>query len=261
MAPYSAEGTLRLLLRGKNWTNCNNTSSYPVRSVEKARRACRPVCEALLWTSSARSVRALLPEAAEIRAAHPGSASFLKLSPSVRYVEALHGERLLQVEWEDGGTACTLSHGSGTTASAPGARYSQPKPVSVLWQDQHSSTFDCDWLKRRCFSAAARRAVQEEFFLNATSEDPEAFHNLSNLSVDFTDTGTDYCSFRLQAKHRVIDVNSEGTVTRINLNNATRDSVLDLPVEHVQPFYRALKALEDMMNREENMVTLRMEPG
>lgn len=262
--------------------------------------------------------------------------------------------------------------------------------VSIVWQDHHSSVFDCDWLKRRCFSSAARQAIQEGFFLNERvhwdsslsvptahfqevleddgaalawllalrrvglvllqgapqetgqvarlaerigylrltfyghtfkvqdkpmannvaytadkcsfhtdypaldyppgvqflhcisqaarggenllvdgfhiverlkAEDPQAFHSLSSLSIDFTDTGTDYCPFRLQAKHCVIDVNAEGTVTRINLNNATRDSVLDLPVEQVQPFYRALRALEDMMNREENMVTLRMEPG
>lgn len=48
---------------------------------------------------------------------------------------------------------------------------------------------------------------------------------------------------------------------RINYNNATRDSVLDLPLHQVQPFYRALKAYVDIMNRRENVVTYRMEPG
>lgn len=38
--------------------------------------------------------------------------------------------------------------------------------VSVVWPDQHHSVFDADWLKKRCFSPAARQAMQEELFLN-----------------------------------------------------------------------------------------------
>lgn len=56
-------------------------------------------------------------------------------------------------------------------------------------------------------------------------------------------------------------VNFEGQVTSINYNNATRDSVLDLPLHQVQPFYRALRRYVDIMTRPENMVTFRMEPG
>ncbi|MEQ2205733.1 hypothetical protein XENOCAPTIV_011678 [Xenoophorus captivus] len=52
-----------------------------------------------------------------------------------------------------------------------------------------------------------------------------------------------------------------GVITKINYNNATRDSVLDLPLHQVQPFYRALKAYVDIMNRPENVVTYTMEPG
>lgn len=38
--------------------------------------------------------------------------------------------------------------------------------VSIVWPDQHTSVFDADWLKKRCFSPAARQAMQEELFLN-----------------------------------------------------------------------------------------------
>nr|XP_057925461.1 gamma-butyrobetaine dioxygenase [Doryrhamphus excisus] len=92
-------------------------------------------------------------------------------------------------------------------------------------------------------------------------EDPEAFRMLTSLLVDFTDMGTDYCDFLLQSKKSIIDVNAQGRVVRINYNNATRDSVLDLPLHQVQPFYRALKAYVDIMNRPENVVTYKMEPG
>lgn len=36
-------------------------------------------------------------------------------------------------------------------------------------------------------------------------EDPEAFHTLASLLVDFTDTGTDYCDFMLQTKKSIIE--------------------------------------------------------
>nr|XP_015194132.1 PREDICTED: gamma-butyrobetaine dioxygenase [Lepisosteus oculatus] len=56
-------------------------------------------------------------------------------------------------------------------------------------------------------------------------------------------------------------VDADGQVVRINYNNATRDSVLDAPLEQIQPFYGALKAFVDLMGRPQNLVTYRMEPG
>lgn len=50
-------------------------------------------------------------------------------------------------------------------------------------------------------------------------------------------------------------------MVRINYNNATRDSVLDLPLDQVQPFYSSLKSFVELMNQRENMVAYRMEPG
>lgn len=59
----------------------------------------------------------------------------------------------------------------------------------------------------------------------------------------------------------VCSVDSKKRVVRINYNNATRDSVLDLPLDKVQPFYSSLKSFVELMNRPENLVTYRMEPG
>lgn len=56
-------------------------------------------------------------------------------------------------------------------------------------------------------------------------------------------------------------MDSDGRVVRINYNNATRDSVLDLPLDQVQPFYSSLKSFVELMNQPENVVTYRMEPG
>ncbi|KAM4602652.1 gamma-butyrobetaine dioxygenase isoform 1-T2 [Polymixia lowei] len=332
----------------------------------------------------------------------------------VKQARALDKERLVEVEWEDGGQSlypftwlrdncqcplCTLQSAQARSlllskldihTEIDTVRVTDNNKVSIVWPDQHTSEFDPEWLRKRCFSSAARQAMQEELFINdrlywdsklciptasfdevlhddetalawilalrrvgtvslkgapvergqvarlserigylrltfyghtwqvldkpeannvaytsgklslhtdypalhhppgvqflhcigqaaeggeseavdgfyvaelLRQEDPEAFRTLTSLRVDFTDAGMDYCDFMVQSKNRIIDVDCEGQVCRINYNNATRDSVLDLPLHQVQPFYRALKAYVDIMNRPENVVTYRMEPG
>ncbi|XP_062917836.1 gamma-butyrobetaine dioxygenase [Mobula hypostoma] len=90
---------------------------------------------------------------------------------------------------------------------------------------------------------------------------PEAFKILTSVFVDFTDIGVDYCDFSLQSKHKIIDLDHDGNVAQINFNNATRDSVLNLPAEQVQSFLAALKNYVRLMYKPENLVTFKMEPG
>ncbi|KAM7084652.1 gamma-butyrobetaine dioxygenase [Molossus nigricans] len=92
-------------------------------------------------------------------------------------------------------------------------------------------------------------------------KDPRAFQILSSTFVDFTDIGVDYCDFSVQSKHKIIELDDKGEVVRINFNNATRDTVFDVPVEKVQPFYEALKHFVDLMNCEESKFTFKMNPG
>ena len=56
-------------------------------------------------------------------------------------------------------------------------------------------------------------------------------------------------------------VDHVGRVVRINYNNATRDSVLDFPLDKVQHFYASLKAYVELMTQPENVVTYTMKPG
>ncbi|KAF7655725.1 hypothetical protein LDENG_00051670 [Lucifuga dentata] len=342
------------------------------------------------------------------------SASVPMAPHGVRHARALDEERLMEVEWEDGGQSlypftwlrdncqcpmCTLHSAQARKlllcdvdihTGVDVVQVTSDNKVSIVWPDQHTSVFDPEWLKKRCFSPAARQAVQEELSINERyywdsklhiptadfqevlhddkaalawllalrrfgivnlkgapaeqgqvarlgerigflkltfyghtwqvqdkpmannvaytsgklslhtdypamhytpgvqvihcitqaaeggesemvdgfhtakqlrEEDPEAFQILTSVYVDFIDTGTDYCDFMLQTKKRLISVDDEGQITRISLNNATRDSVLDLPLNQVQPFYRALRAYMDIMNRPENLVTFRMDPG
>ncbi|XP_065123739.1 gamma-butyrobetaine dioxygenase [Paramisgurnus dabryanus] len=334
-------------------------------------------------------------------------------SPGVRHAQAMDRERLLQIDWDDGSCSlypftwlrdncqCPLCMLQSAQARSlllldldvhTGMDQVQlmDNKVSITWPDQHSSVFEPDWLKKRCFSTEARQALQEELFLNEREywdsglqiptldfkevlhddktalawlealrrvgivylkgapveqgqvarlsqrigylrltfyghtwqvqdkamannvaytsgklslhtdypalhhppgvqflhcirqaeqggesevvdgfhmaeqlrmEDPEAFNILSSVRVDFTDSGADYCDFSVQSKHHIIDVDTEGRVVRINYNNATRDSVLDLPLNQVQPFYSSLKAFVDLLSRPENVFTYKMKPG
>ncbi|XP_070710509.1 gamma-butyrobetaine dioxygenase [Pempheris klunzingeri] len=381
--------------------------STSARACQALRACCKPGQAADPLPSCLTSV--------QLRGQHTlGSASLPLARHSVRHVRALDEERLMEVEWEDGGHSlypftwlrdncqcplCTLESAQARKllmtdldihTGVDAVEITNDHKVSIVWPDQHTSVFDAEWLKKRCFSPAAREAMKEELFLNdryywdsklriptadyhevlhddkaalawlialrrvgivylkgapaeqgqvarlaerigylrltfyghtwqvqdkymannvaytsgrlslhtdypalhfapgvqflhcinqavgggesqvvdgfhmakqLQREDPEAFRTLTSLHVDFTDTGMDYCDFMLQSKKCIIDVDGEGRVTRINYNNATRDSVLDLPLHQVQPFYRALKAYVDLMNRPENVVTYRMEPG
>ncbi|KAM9220820.1 gamma-butyrobetaine dioxygenase [Dugong dugon] len=92
-------------------------------------------------------------------------------------------------------------------------------------------------------------------------KNPQAFQILSSTFVGFADIGVDYCDFSVQSKHKIIELDDKGQVVRINFNNATRDTIFDVPVERVQPFYAALKEFVDLMNCKEFKFTFKMNPG
>uniref|UniRef100_A0A8C5WNL6 TauD/TfdA-like domain-containing protein n=1 Tax=Laticauda laticaudata TaxID=8630 RepID=A0A8C5WNL6_LATLA len=92
-------------------------------------------------------------------------------------------------------------------------------------------------------------------------QNPYAFKILTSTFVDFTDIGVDYCDFAMQAKQRIIDVDEKGQVVRINFNNATRDTIFDIPAEKVKPFYAALKDYVGFLNSTDYKYSYKMKPG
>uniref|UniRef100_A0A8C6Y4T6 gamma-butyrobetaine dioxygenase n=1 Tax=Naja naja TaxID=35670 RepID=A0A8C6Y4T6_NAJNA len=92
-------------------------------------------------------------------------------------------------------------------------------------------------------------------------QNPYAFKILTSTFVDFTDIGVDYCDFAMQAKQRIIDVDEKGQVVRINFNNATRDTIFDIPAEKVKPFYAALKDYVGLLNSTDYKYSYKMKPG
>ncbi|NXG52932.1 BODG dioxygenase, partial [Psilopogon haemacephalus] len=92
-------------------------------------------------------------------------------------------------------------------------------------------------------------------------QNPQAYQILSSTAVDYTDVGVDFCEFAVQCKQRIIDVDARGQAVRINYNNATRDTVFDIPAEKVRPFYAALKEFNDLLNSTEHKFTYKLKPG
>ncbi|RXM33523.1 Gamma-butyrobetaine dioxygenase [Acipenser ruthenus] len=113
------------------------------------------------------------------------------VTPAIRQVQALDAERYVSVRWEDGTRSlypyvwlrdnCQCAHcflhsakarkllltDLDVTTRLERVTLTEPTKVSVVWPDQHTSEFDAEWLKKRCFSQSARQKQQEELFLNA----------------------------------------------------------------------------------------------
>ncbi|XP_035184232.1 gamma-butyrobetaine dioxygenase [Oxyura jamaicensis] len=336
------------------------------------------------------------------------------MSTAIHKVEAPDAEHLVRVHWEDGSESrypcvwlrdncqcpdCFLSSAKArrllfedldVDIVAKEVTLTDRKKVSITWPDEHTSEYEAEWLKKRCFSEAARAEMREDLFLperqywgsdlqlpeipfeeimyndqsayqwlctlkkvgivlltgaaarqgelvklghrigflrltfygptwqvqdkadannvayttgklcfhtdypvlqhppgvqflhcikqtaaggesevvdgfhvsnKLKQQNPQAFQILSSTAVDYTDVGVDYCDFAVQCKQRIIDVDYRGQVVRINYNNATRDTVFDIPAEKVRPFYAALKEFDDLLNSREHKFTYKLKPG
>ncbi|KAJ8280994.1 hypothetical protein GJAV_G00061980, partial [Gymnothorax javanicus] len=109
---------------------------------------------------------------------------------SIRQVQVLNMEQLVQVNWEDGSHSfypfvwlrdncqcpvCTLHSAKARSlllsqldinTTVDQVTLVKPTKVCIVWPDQHCSEYDSTWLKKRCFSPEARRAQREELFYN-----------------------------------------------------------------------------------------------
>ncbi|XP_064120347.1 gamma-butyrobetaine dioxygenase-like isoform X1 [Macrobrachium nipponense] len=95
-------------------------------------------------------------------------------------------------------------------------------------------------------------------------EHPEAFQILTTTDSYFWDKGHANFSWEMDefykiSKFPIITLNSSQEVTRIAVNNAIRDSYLDLPSNKVKKFYEAMKLFNDILYA--NSSTFKMDTG
>ncbi|XP_070534059.1 gamma-butyrobetaine dioxygenase-like [Ptychodera flava] len=92
-------------------------------------------------------------------------------------------------------------------------------------------------------------------------ENPEAYELLSANYIDYVDVGTDFLKYHTESPHAVITLDHSGELSQIHYNNPIRGTQLRMPTDRVYPYYRAMKAFDDILNRPENIITLKMDGG
>ncbi|XP_061466580.1 gamma-butyrobetaine dioxygenase isoform X2 [Rhineura floridana] len=113
------------------------------------------------------------------------------MSVAIQKVEALEANQFICVHWEDGSESLYPSVWLRDNCQCPNcflhsakARKlllenldvnigvkdvtltQREKKVHIIWPDDHTSEFEAQWLKKRCFSEQARARIQEELFFS-----------------------------------------------------------------------------------------------
>ncbi|XP_042881672.1 gamma-butyrobetaine dioxygenase-like isoform X1 [Penaeus japonicus] len=93
---------------------------------------------------------------------------------------------------------------------------------------------------------------------------PEAFNILTSTDAYFWDKGQANYSWEMPefykiSRHPILTLNSNKEVCRVSVNNAVRDSYLDLPAHRVKEFYSAMKLFNDILY--DNSLSFKMDTG
>ncbi|XP_063612454.1 gamma-butyrobetaine dioxygenase-like isoform X1 [Penaeus indicus] len=93
---------------------------------------------------------------------------------------------------------------------------------------------------------------------------PDAFHVLTSTDAYFWDKGHANYSWEMPefykiSRHPILTLDSNNDVCRVSLNNAVRDSFLDLPAQKVKGFYAAMKLFNDILY--DNSLAFKMDSG
>ncbi|KAM3851973.1 gamma-butyrobetaine dioxygenase isoform 2-T2 [Vipera latastei] len=120
----------------------------------------------------------------------PPAVQTLNVGTTIQKVEALEKKQFICVHWEDGSESlypsvwlrdncqcpdCFLQSAKARklllenldiNINVKDVTLSEQKKVNIVWPDDHTSEFEAEWLKKRCFSDQARAKAQEELFLS-----------------------------------------------------------------------------------------------
>ncbi|KAF7245630.1 Gamma-butyrobetaine dioxygenase [Varanus komodoensis] len=136
---------------------------------------------------------------------------------AIQKVEALEANQFVCVHWEDGSQSlypsvwlrdncqcpdCFLGSAKArklllenldVNIGTKNVTSIDRKKVYIIWPDDHTSEFEAEWLKKRCFSEQARAKIQEELFL------PEVLNRCVRDDEDIKGTRIRDESYKLQA--------------------------------------------------------------
>ncbi|CAH1259053.1 BBOX1 [Branchiostoma lanceolatum] len=92
-------------------------------------------------------------------------------------------------------------------------------------------------------------------------ENPDAFKLLTTVKVNFHRIGKAEPKHHMMERHHIISVSDKGEVQKVVCGKHSRDSVLDVSVDQVKPFYRAMRAFDTILNHPKNCISYKMKEG
>ncbi|XP_022087327.1 gamma-butyrobetaine dioxygenase-like [Acanthaster planci] len=98
--------------------------------------------------------------------------------------------------------------------------------------------------------------------LDLKAEDPEAFHLLSNILLEFHDIGEDvFGRFHQHSRHPTISLDRSGSPDHIYLSDHGRMPMMRFPVKQTQKLYQALKKFSNMYHHPNNVFSYKLKEG
>ncbi|XP_019624414.1 PREDICTED: gamma-butyrobetaine dioxygenase-like [Branchiostoma belcheri] len=92
-------------------------------------------------------------------------------------------------------------------------------------------------------------------------ENPDAFKLLTTVKVNFHRIGKAEPKHHMKERHHIISISDKGEVQKVVCGKHSRDSVLDVPLDQVKPFYRAMRAFDDILAHPRNCIRYKMKEG
>ena len=65
----------------------------------------------------------------------------------------------------------------------------------------------------------------------------------------------------ISSYHNSCSVNANGELEQVKSSNQSRDSMLNVPLEHVYPLYKALRLFDDTLYDPANIIRFKLEEG
>jgi [2-(trimethylamino)ethyl]phosphonate dioxygenase len=89
--------------------------------------------------------------------------------------------------------------------------------------------------------------------------DPEGFRLLTRYCARFEYAGTG--GVNLSARRPVIELSPDGELVAVRFNNRSAAALVDVPYEHMEAYYRALRAFAEVIEDPAQAVGFRLRPG
>lgn len=127
--------------------------------------------------------------------------------------------------------------------------YRDPVPTMQILSCMENDTEGGESIVVDGFNAATILKKESQLHFNLLSQYPARFSYRGSNGVS------------LQSKRPMIEIGVDGEMVGIRFNNRSTAPFVDIPFDQMQEFYRAYRHLASIIEREENKVRFKLQPG